>query len=299
MSEFITLEVTGDFYGVTTTKGDIIVNNGTKNSNFAIGTDGYVLTADSTQLYGMKWAPSSSSSSVMGTQYTLSNVYTTTSTNPVQIADFTSTPSAGNYVIIVSITISTASIDESFTMGIYKNGVLVPNSNKTVRLPGNNIRYEFSISFYTSILTETLSININTSSYISPITVWEGNVVLIKVSSVYQNQLSNIFSTNSTVGSILSDFTQMPQNGMYVITFNMECSLSNTSSFSVYVNNNGSVISGSLRTIYPDPNMNTVVSITFITSFSGSDILTVGVKTQNNTVVLTVISANLLLISIA
>lgn len=44
-----------------TTKGDLITFNGTNNIRHAIGTDGYVLTADSTQPDGTNWLPSPSS----------------------------------------------------------------------------------------------------------------------------------------------------------------------------------------------------------------------------------------------
>ena len=40
----------------TTTKGDLIVHNGTDNIRVAVGTDGHSLVADSTQASGVKWA---------------------------------------------------------------------------------------------------------------------------------------------------------------------------------------------------------------------------------------------------
>jgi hypothetical protein len=40
----------------TTTKGDVIVHNGTENIRVAVGTNGQVLTADSAEASGVKWA---------------------------------------------------------------------------------------------------------------------------------------------------------------------------------------------------------------------------------------------------
>ena len=40
----------------TTTKGDIIVDNGVNASRFPLGTNGQVLTVDTTKEFGIKWA---------------------------------------------------------------------------------------------------------------------------------------------------------------------------------------------------------------------------------------------------
>lgn len=40
-----------------TTKGDVAVHNGTADQRLAVGADGYLLTADSAQGLGVKWAP--------------------------------------------------------------------------------------------------------------------------------------------------------------------------------------------------------------------------------------------------
>lgn len=48
-----------DALSPTTTKGDIIVSDGTNNVRQSVGTNGYVLTADSAQTNGIKWAAAS------------------------------------------------------------------------------------------------------------------------------------------------------------------------------------------------------------------------------------------------
>jgi len=48
---------TGDFTAIAlTTKGDLLGHDGTDYQRFPIGTDGYVLKADSTQTVGWRWA---------------------------------------------------------------------------------------------------------------------------------------------------------------------------------------------------------------------------------------------------
>jgi hypothetical protein len=74
-----------DALAPTTTKGDLIVDNGTNNIRLAVGTDAFVLTADSTAAAGVKWAtPASSNTTALGlweNNTTISANYSVTSGN--------------------------------------------------------------------------------------------------------------------------------------------------------------------------------------------------------------------------
>lgn len=67
-----------DALSPTTTKGDLIVSNGTDNVRQAVGTDTYVLTADSTTATGVKWAAASGSgATITNDTTTATNLYPT------------------------------------------------------------------------------------------------------------------------------------------------------------------------------------------------------------------------------
>jgi hypothetical protein len=60
-----------DALAPTTTKGDVIVSNGTDNVRLAVGTDGQVLTADSAQASGVKWAAAAGTGTVTSVALTM------------------------------------------------------------------------------------------------------------------------------------------------------------------------------------------------------------------------------------
>jgi len=101
-----------DALAPTTTKGDLIVDNGTNNIRLAVGTDTQVLTADSTVAAGVKWAaPVSSNLTTQGlweNNATISSNYTITTGNnalsagPVSIASgvTVTVPSGSSWVVV-------------------------------------------------------------------------------------------------------------------------------------------------------------------------------------------------------
>ena len=64
-----------DALAPTITNGDLIVYNGTDNVRLAVGTNDYVLTADSTQTTGVKWAAASGGGITAGKAIALSMIF--------------------------------------------------------------------------------------------------------------------------------------------------------------------------------------------------------------------------------
>lgn len=69
-----------DALSPTTTKGDLIVNDGSDNVRLAVGTNNYVLTADSAQATGVKWAAVAAGTTVADDTTTNATYYPTFST---------------------------------------------------------------------------------------------------------------------------------------------------------------------------------------------------------------------------
>jgi len=69
-----------DALAPTTTKGDLIVNDGSDNVRLAVGTNAYVLTADSTTASGVKWAAVAAGTTVSDDTSTNATYYPTFST---------------------------------------------------------------------------------------------------------------------------------------------------------------------------------------------------------------------------
>jgi hypothetical protein len=96
----------------TTTKGDLIVRNSTTNTRVAVGTDAYVLTADSGSAAGVKWAPPATSNlttlgmwenaNVITSNYSVTSGNNAMSAGPVSINSgvTVTVPSGSTWVIV-------------------------------------------------------------------------------------------------------------------------------------------------------------------------------------------------------
>lgn len=101
-----------DALSPTTTKGDLIVRNGSNNIRVAVGTDTYVLTADSTTVPGVKWAaPASGNITTQGlwenkasitVNYSITSGNNAMSSGPISVASgvTVTVPSGSSWVIV-------------------------------------------------------------------------------------------------------------------------------------------------------------------------------------------------------
>jgi hypothetical protein len=99
----------------TTTKGDIIVENGTNAVRLAVGSSGQVLTVDSTTETGLKWAAA-------GASITFVDWTTWTPTNVSNITTLTNTESrytrlGNNVTLTFDLTITPAASSDSIIVG--------------------------------------------------------------------------------------------------------------------------------------------------------------------------------------
>lgn len=304
MSVFNDIQINNDFYGVTANKGDLIVNDGVKNAPLAAGLDSYVLTADSTQPLGVKWAASTGggSSSVTYNQYTLTSLpVATNSVTPVPITQFTSTPGVGNYVVMLNMTYSLSLFNRNATFGLYKNDVLVADTARTLDSFISFMRNSFSMSFIVSCnSTDIISVKFNTNNLDTNLTIHEGTLILIKFSNVLQYPVSGSdFITNYTSPTIIPNTINTPTLGIYLISFScVFYTTLNRKSATIGFYKNSTLITGSERTVNLFEMIRTSYEYNHIVSFSGSDILDIRVHVSNIDTDIIISDRNLLLITL-
>lgn len=113
----------------TTTKGDLIVRNGTGNVRLAVGTDTFALVADSTTATGVKWASVGASLTIANDTTTATNLYPTflTATSGTAATLYTGNakllykPSTGEFTAPAhissnGITINSTTVSTSYTI---------------------------------------------------------------------------------------------------------------------------------------------------------------------------------------
>jgi hypothetical protein len=125
-----------DALSPTTTKGDLIVRNGTNNVRLPVGTDTYALVADSTTATGVKWASVGASLTIANDTTTATNLYPTflTATSGTAATLYTGDakllykPSTGEFTAPAhissnGITINSTTVSTSYTIASGSAGV--------------------------------------------------------------------------------------------------------------------------------------------------------------------------------
>jgi hypothetical protein len=126
-----------DALSPTTTKGDLIVSDGTDNIRLPVGVDNYVLTADSAQASGIKWAVATGSgATITNDTSTSTNVYPTfaaatsgsLSTIYTSNAKYLYKPSTGeltseHFIAGNGIYVNSLTIDVSYTIASGTSGM--------------------------------------------------------------------------------------------------------------------------------------------------------------------------------
>jgi len=149
--------------GTLTTKGDLF-GFSTVNARIPVGTDGFVLTADSTQALGVKWAAAAAS----GANQQLSNLGSTAVNAPILPASNHSTSIGGVGFAFDSIYAST--IRTSGNMG-QRDLALSPQAGGQVQVSGNlGIRSQTSLLFYDS--TDAGPVGFSAPNTITTPTTW-------------------------------------------------------------------------------------------------------------------------------
>lgn len=185
MSVFNEVDILGNFYGVTTTKGDIMINDGLKNNRLPIGPDKFVITADSTQPHGLKWSDPRFND-IIYTQVHLTTLpISTNSQTPVSIVEFQLTPPIGKYIIFYNITFAMSTVvSRTTTFGLYVNGVLSPNSSRTLNSYAIGAYNTFNSQFVELLNgTDILTVRYNVNNNDTTTDIINGSLIALKFSS--------------------------------------------------------------------------------------------------------------------
>ena len=191
-----TLSNSSPFTTPLTTKGDIYVRNAATDTRLPVGTDGQYLTADSTQLTGLKWNTLSLSGYVPYSIYGTNNV----SANSF-FSGFTSVVASGSL-----ITMTVNSIPNYFITG---------SGGQVIQLPvANTLPNGTQFSFNNNQSSGTLSVNNNSSTLVKSVpsggylvlTLTDNSTIVGTWDSHFQAPSNVSWSTNTFdyAGSITS-----------------------------------------------------------------------------------------------
>lgn len=152
------------FADPTTTKGDLIVH-GTSTTRLGVGTDGQVLTADSTQTLGVKWGAGGGSGGILAVvEYAPGSVVDKVPTTSLAAVDSTNltisftAPSSGKVLVRLSADgqADTSASDNIMSWGLVTHGTTTQQGNlysTSQTLSGANMRIRITTTIYVTGLT--------------------------------------------------------------------------------------------------------------------------------------------------
>ena len=170
-----------DALAPTTTKGDIVVHNGTDNVRVAAGSDDQVLIADSGEAAGVKWGHPV----LTLTEVSSTDTASTTSTSAMLLDSMSSTPAAGTYLVTFSCTCNIAGRNATGTFVIKNDGTDIAHSERTTHgINRSGLSIDVSVHSQAKVTvtgSEAITVYYNTSNATFPVTVYQRSMELLRV----------------------------------------------------------------------------------------------------------------------
>jgi len=196
-----TVTITNSMATAIDAKGDLIVGTGADTfSRLAVGTDNYILTADSTQSTGMKWAAAAGGGGgkvlqvVNATYSTATTIATTTFTDTGISASITPTASTSKILILIT---SSLSINRSGSSKVYFSSRLMRGATSLLQYEGG-VNYDLASGSWGASTTRFVPYNLHYLD--SPATT---SSTTYKIQGNYdESGVSTTWQFNSTPSSI-------------------------------------------------------------------------------------------------
>lgn len=274
----------------TTTKGDLIVNNGGGNVRQAVGTNAFVLTADSTQPTGIKWAPVPSSGD------NVIVVGTTTTLTAAQLGSIIWCQNSGNITINLPPSASATAVDQGFEFVFDCNpGTFVtisPHVGDTIYGVASS-SYIFAIGEGVTLVTDTIGTWIPSSISLQPVNI----KLALALSAIYSGTPilwdTTVSKTNMTYNAGTGVITPLfpgryainatVQGGSTVAVYTMNLSVvttTDTPSSSVFLDSNANFTSNKSISIAANHAFQGISASSFTVNYNSTIAITSG--TQNN-----------------
>jgi hypothetical protein len=164
----------------TTTKGDIMVDDGVNLLRFGVGTNDQVLTADSAEATGIKWSSPAAATSLTYTNVPATVLTSTTAATYQVITTMTVTPTSGTYIVTFNSSANLSTKNNLYEYAIFKAGVIDTVSHRNL-IPVTN-GPSLSITTQSVIAVngaQTIDVRYQTDG--GTFTVYERSMILIKV----------------------------------------------------------------------------------------------------------------------